>query len=95
VSSINRAVIVSPASKIASSLLGSSAINDVNDGPALSPKLPVRAGERDIEARDVPTSFLRLADPMTVNVRPSIVGAPPVESKTVIVRTDGLDQVPT
>ena len=86
---------VSPASNIASSLLGSAAVSDVNDGPALSPKLPARAGDMDVDGRVVTSSLLRLAEAFTVNVNPPMVGTPPVASNVVMDRTDGLTHEPT
>ena len=68
VSSVNLTVMVSPSSNTASSFDGSCPSSEAIPGPALSPKLPVRADETEVDASDVLSTFLRLAPARTVSV---------------------------
>ena len=99
VASENLTVMVSPFENTASRTgSGSAALIDVMNGPAFIPKLPARVGDSAVEAFDVSSSFLSSTTIfLTVNVNPPtpVVGDPPVESRMVITRTEGLAQEPT
>ncbi len=91
VGSENLTVMVSSTENPAITVPGSAAVIDVMDGPAFlsAPKLPVSLGEREVETADVSSSFLRLPDVFTVNVRLLMAGGvAPVVLTIVMIRTD-------
>ena len=95
VASENLTVMVSPFENTASALSGSSALREVIAGPALSPKLPVNAGDVAVDGKDVADSFFRLPASSTVSVNTPICGFAVPISITVISNTDGLVHEPT
>ena len=88
---------VSPFPNTASSIgLGSAPFIEVINGPSFCPKSSSMKAvlNVDVDASDVPASFVRPPVCFTVNVNGVGVAIPPVSS-IVMTRTDGLIQVPT
>ena len=79
----------------ASAPSGSSAINDVMNGPSFSPKVPASSGDDDTDGSDSPSAVLRLPPDCISNLNsPTSGGVAPVASTIVIIKVLGLSHWP-
>ena len=89
---------VSPAPNCASPPSGSSATNEVMDGPALLPNVPVNGGDTAFDTSDVSSMFWRFPPALTVRVSSPSTGRSATAkfsvSKMVINRVNVLSHSP-
>ncbi len=95
-SSENDTVMTSPSPNTASAPSGSLATNEIMDGPALLPNVPVNGGDSDVDGSDDSTASLSSPVAFTCKVNRPICGAASRNSVSLMVMTkvNGLTKTP-